>query len=62
VKKTRSTADEIRHEAGSDQMSREQRGGEDVQEQVKVKVRKQSAASRPVELDLRSPSGRILKF
>jgi hypothetical protein len=29
-----------------------------------VKVRKQSAASRPVELDLdlRSPSGRVLKF
>ena len=33
-----------------------------MQEQVKVKVRKQSAASRPVELDLRSPSGRVLKF
>jgi hypothetical protein len=33
-----------------------------VQEQVKVKVRKQSATSHPVELDLRSPSGRVLKF
>jgi hypothetical protein len=33
-----------------------------VQEHVKVTVRKQSTASRPVELDLRSPSGRVLKF
>jgi hypothetical protein len=33
-----------------------------VQEQVKVTPRKQGAASRPVELDLRSPSGRALKF